>query len=454
MLRMTRPMTFLLSALVWALFWPASATPADLGSSESVPKEVRFGESAVAFAAGFIRDSLPTDGFVTRTVGAAYTGDKLMLGVGDPIFLRLSKADEASPGDLLTLYRRLHKVFHPLEGRYLGDLFIILGIVRVAKIDQDLATVTIERSYDSIAPGDRAMRFVLPPRDPPSLPGRMLPDSPGVIVDVQDRRTLIGQRNVVYVDWGREDGLAVGDRLEVYRVMPGLPNRMVGELKVIAMEDHTATALISRSLTPILRGDRFTFKGASKDTVYQEEKPLPTKEEKLLPDRLAKAIEPSRPQVDQVKLSGLVGQLQYESGQAEVTPAGAEILTQVRDLLKDVTDAQIRVEGHTDNMEIGPKLIKQFPSNTELAMARANNVVRYLVEEVGIDPAMLSAAGYADTRPVASNASEEGQSKNRRIEILVYPKERSETAPEHSMGRSDGEARHAVMPEARQAPMQ
>ncbi|MGH7250622.1 MAG: OmpA/MotB family protein [Nitrospiraceae bacterium] len=457
---MTRPIMVLLSALLGASFWPTGATSADLAPSGSLPREVRWGESAIAFSAGFIRDSLPVDGYVTRTVGAQYTGDKVMLGVGDSVFLRLTKkAQEPAPGDLYTIYRFLHKVYHPLRGRHLGNLFAILGIVRVTKVDEDLASVFIERSFDSIAPGDRVMRFALPPREEPPSPGRTLPDTPGTIVDLQDRRTLIGQRNVVYIDWGREEYLAIGDRLDVYRVMAGLPHRSVGELKVIALEDHTATAMITRSTTPFLRADRFTFKGAGKGIASPEE----PRTVSLTPEPVAQPPEPPAPgaesqspgsdQVDMPKLKGLLSQLQYESGEAAVTPAQGEILMQVSNLLRDVKDAEILVEGHADDMPIGPSLKQTFPSNQELSDARANNAVRYMVEEGGLDPASLSAAGYSDSQPIASNATETGKSKNRRIEITFQPKERSELAPEPSIGQTAGDAGQTLSPAEQSAPL-
>ena len=99
------------------------------------------------------------------------------------------------------------------------------------------------------------------------------------------------------------------------------------------------------------------------------------------------------------KLKGLLSQLQYESGEAAVTPAQAEILMQVSGLLRDVKDAEILVEGHADDMPIGPALKQTFASNQELSDARANNAVRYLVEDGGIDPAALSATARVPFRP-------------------------------------------------------
>jgi len=93
-----------------------------------------------------------------------------------------------------------------------------------------------------------------------------------------------------------------------------------------------------------------------------------------------------------------------------------------------VTDKQIRIEGHTDNVPIGPKIIERFPTNWELSTARASSVVRYLIEKGGVNRASLSAVGYAENRPVASNGTLDGQAENRRIEIVLYPKDISEVA--------------------------
>ncbi|MGH7236352.1 MAG: OmpA family protein [Nitrospiraceae bacterium] len=124
----------------------------------------------------------------------------------------------------------------------------------------------------------------------------------------------------------------------------------------------------------------------------------------------------------------MVDRVLFDSGQGQVKPAGLRVLKQVSDILKNVADKQIRIEGHTDNVPIGGKLKSRFPSNWELSTARATSVVRYLIEEGGVDRVHLSAVGYADMRPVASNDTEEGRTANRRIEITLYPKDLSEIA--------------------------
>ena len=119
----------------------------------------------------------------------------------------------------------------------------------------------------------------------------------------------------------------------------------------------------------------------------------------------------------------MVDRVLFDSGQAQVKPAGIKVLKQVGDVLGKITDKQIRIEGHTDNVPISSKLQERFKTNWELSASRATTVVRYLIDQGGVDRQYLSAVGYADTQPLASNDSEEGRSSNRRIEIVLYPKD-------------------------------
>ncbi|HEX6950172.1 MAG TPA: OmpA family protein [Nitrospira sp.] len=124
----------------------------------------------------------------------------------------------------------------------------------------------------------------------------------------------------------------------------------------------------------------------------------------------------------------MVDRVLFDSGRAVIKPAGVKVLKQVGDVLNKITDKQIRIEGHTDNVPISTKLQDKFKTNWELSTARATTVVRYLIDQGGVQPQALSAVGYADTHPIASNESEEGRSSNRRIEIVLYPKDLSQVA--------------------------
>lgn len=117
----------------------------------------------------------------------------------------------------------------------------------------------------------------------------------------------------------------------------------------------------------------------------------------------------------------MVDKILFPSGSAEVTPAGMSVLRRVGNILKTTKDKIIRVEGHTDNVPIHPRLKKQFPTNWELSTTRATNVVRFLQEEVDIEGLRLQAVGMAEYHPVASNSTTGGRSQNRRIEIALLP---------------------------------
>ncbi|MFP4130585.1 MAG: flagellar motor protein MotB [Thiohalospira sp.] len=117
----------------------------------------------------------------------------------------------------------------------------------------------------------------------------------------------------------------------------------------------------------------------------------------------------------------MVERVLFRSGSAELSAAGRDLLTRVGRRLQANGDHVIRVEGHTDNIPIGEKLVDTFPTNWELSARRAVNVVRHLEEEAGVDPERLQAVGRAEHRPVADNATAEGRSRNRRMELHLVP---------------------------------
>jgi chemotaxis protein MotB len=118
----------------------------------------------------------------------------------------------------------------------------------------------------------------------------------------------------------------------------------------------------------------------------------------------------------------VVDKILFASGEAEVKPEGLAVLKRVIEILKDIPDKAIRIEGHTDNVKIGDALARKYPTNWELSAARALNVARYLQKQ-GIDPTLLAAVAYGEYKPVADNSTPEGRAKNRRIAIILQPKD-------------------------------
>ena len=122
---------------------------------------------------------------------------------------------------------------------------------------------------------------------------------------------------------------------------------------------------------------------------------------------------------DQLKVT-VASEILFPSGSAELSPEGVDVLRKVAAAINKSQD-EVRVEGHTDNVPIAPVLGQYYPTNWELSTARAAVAVRTL-EATGMVPASrLSAVGYGDSRPLASNDNAEGQAKNRRVEIVFTP---------------------------------
>jgi chemotaxis protein MotB len=110
----------------------------------------------------------------------------------------------------------------------------------------------------------------------------------------------------------------------------------------------------------------------------------------------------------------------FSSGSATIGKDGKAALAAVAEVLRGIQGKVFRVEGHTDNVPLG----RGAYTNWELSTARALAVVRYLQDQ-GVDPTRLAAAGYGEFKPIAPNDTADGRSQNRRIEIVLA----SEDAP-------------------------
>lgn len=107
----------------------------------------------------------------------------------------------------------------------------------------------------------------------------------------------------------------------------------------------------------------------------------------------------------------------FDSGSANVKPGAVSALARVAEILQAL-DCDIRIEGHTDPVPIHTA---QFASNWELSTARATGLVKVLIEKYEMRPERLSAAGFAEFHPVASNATTQGQQFNRRVDLVIVP---------------------------------
>ncbi len=117
---------------------------------------------------------------------------------------------------------------------------------------------------------------------------------------------------------------------------------------------------------------------------------------------------------ERIRLSFLEPVL-FDEGRANIKPQAVSHLKRLSEALKEIPNP-VQIEGHTDNVPLGPRI--PFKSNWELSAARAFSVLEFLVKS-GLPPERLSALGYGEFQPVAPNATAEGRSANRRIEVNI-----------------------------------
>ena len=404
---------------------------------------VRLGDRALAFSSGSIQKTSPIDGTVNLVTGDNQsTGNRMLLGKGDSLYLRLNTSTDVAVGDLFTVYRRVRKVFHPVTREYLGFVVNRSAIVKVTAADHTLTTAEAVISYGPISPGDPVVRFVAPSLDLEPSPLEDVSNLDGMIIELQADRsmTLVAQSNVVYLDRGREDGLKAGDLLDIQRYSAGLPSRTIGKLRVLTTEPHTGVAKVLKANTRVMKGDRFKLVESATPMLQ----PLATNEESpvAVSGEQASHVVPGDLVASKLNVQDASGQsrlnldelakfLHYDSGDAAIKPENYTVLDQLIEYLRTSSDTRlIRIEGHTDNVEIGPSLKARYPNNLELSKVRANGVLRYLLEKGGVESSRISAVGLGDTKPVATNTVEEGRTKNRRVEILLYSPGTDTSAPQ------------------------
>lgn len=120
---------------------------------------------------------------------------------------------------------------------------------------------------------------------------------------------------------------------------------------------------------------------------------------------------------NQLKVT-MVNELLFPEGGWALNAKGEATLAKIAPTLANLPGQQIVVQGFTDNEPIGPALKARFPSNLELSSARADAVTRFLISK-GVPQSGISAQGFGDARPVASNDTPQGKAKNRRVEIVI-----------------------------------
>jgi len=144
--------------------------------------------------------------------------------------------------------------------------------------------------------------------------------------------------------------------------------------------------------------------------------------EHLMPTRSSNKSSPiqmTRIKSDNIKIT-MQQAILFPSGSYKLGKSGRSVLKKVAAALQGLDDKhQVRIVGHTDNMPVSKKWRDQFVDNWDLSARRAAEIARYMIWGYGFPPESISVVGRAHVQPVASNKSEEGRAKNRRIELFI-----------------------------------
>ncbi|MFQ5455063.1 MAG: LysM peptidoglycan-binding domain-containing protein [Nitrospirota bacterium] len=200
----------------------------------------------------------------TKAMGvvAGSKDKKTILGEMDTIYLTPPKGLEI--GERVTIYRNVKKVFHPVTKRYLGDLIKILGIADITNVHEKVAEAIIKKSHDYILKEDSFIPYkpIISEieEEMTASDSSKIRDMKGYIVELKDDKSAGSTSDIVYIDKGRKDGVTRGDHFLVkkggHSLKTGLdsPERVIGELEVLSVQERTATAMVIKSYSIIQTG--------------------------------------------------------------------------------------------------------------------------------------------------------------------------------------------------------
>jgi len=186
------------------------------------------------------------------------------------------------------------------------------------------------------------------------------------------------------------------------------------------VELHDGGLLTGAQLAQLTQAEQaLSEKQAHDEAVQTEQDALNTARERIADDLASVGLGgAARFRIEErgLVVTIVTDQVLFDPGSDVLTADGQRVVDAISDALAPLPNL-LSIEGHTDSTPIATA---RFPSNWELSTARATSVLRALVERHAIDPGRLSAAGYADQRPVAANDTAAGRSANRRVEIVVH----------------------------------
>jgi hypothetical protein len=221
---------------------PAKKEEVVAKKEESVPlKPLVKGD--LLMSSGYIADSIDSVGTI-----AGSPEDRILFGNNDIVYVSLD--EPADIGDQFYIVRRGDVVYHPVTGKKLGYIVLVLGVAEVDRVEFGQTMAKITRFFDDIHSGDLLVTYE--EMTPPLTTGVFrTPDITGYVV--ASRHLMSGNLDVLYIDKGADDGIEVGDVLRTVAVNAHkVPS---GKIQVISSRDKTSTAVVTENSMPISVGN-------------------------------------------------------------------------------------------------------------------------------------------------------------------------------------------------------
>ena len=378
-----------------------TATAADENLAKDAPASPPTklsGDPALAFQGGYILAREQVSGTVTGS-----RESKTLFASGDVLYVRFMPDVDIKMGDRFTIYKSGKPVYHPITRAYMGRLIAILGIVEVISPPANRTSeARIMRSFDSISPGNPMMPFKIP-LAASSQGASERPMVTGVIAEFKVPQQVTAQGDIVYIDRGAADGVAIGDRFSV--ISPGklgpkatrLPDEKIAELRILGVQDYTATALVTNSRDALSRGNIVT-------QLPPVAKAAP--EAAATPDKPAIEVATKAP----APVPREFADIYFEFNQWSLSDKAKQDLVENAVFLRQNPAGKLLIEGHAD--ERGSR-----EYNLALGDKRAREIERFLTG-LGL-PNSISVTSLGKDRPVCTEHDETCHAKNRRAHLVI-----------------------------------
>lgn len=369
------------------------------------------GEQAIALQSGYIQASPePVAGKVIDAREA-----KSLFGQGDALYLRLSPTTDAKVGDQFTLFRPTTNVYHPITRDYMGRMIVIMGVLEIDRAPVDrVASARIVLSFDSMASGD----LLKPYEAPPSVPARQATSGSlsGIVLDFKAPRQITGQSEIIYIDKGETDGVALGDRFTVSQRGKRLsatsrnPDEIIAEIKVISLQARTATAYVLQSTDAIRRGN--VINRLPPPPPKTEPAAAPAKETAADTMAVAKTapIPAAKPVTEPKPAMRDFADVHFAFNKWQLSDQARQALSEQSAYLKENPTLVVAIEGYAD--ERGSE-----DYNRSLGEKRAEEVRRFLAD-TGVKNT-LTVISYGKDRPLCTERTEACYGKNRHVHLAV-----------------------------------